>query len=347
MVPLPVDIVLCIGEYCNRNELCVLSLLSKATCDGIAASLYREITLGNRKSIDSFCNAIINGRTELRNYPRTLSFSPRTTLIKTLNTLAPHIRQALALTINLTELTLALPSKIVKAVFRDARFAFKLCKFVCPLIPQTKFSRFLREQYMIKDLVILGDVRGKINVGTLIRNPDENLLPNLEFVSANYDTLSALIPGRPIGRVTTGTALLGIPHFQTFGATLAQSSVPIHSLSVCISCAPFLLGAVVNHLFESLNENQVFPRVLSMTLVFPERTPSDPRMLYPHIQECLQLMKIGDLEGLEVLDISARDSPCPLTTEFACIVNNLSLIPLWKNLCPSLKQITLFGEHLE
>ncbi|CAE6455431.1 unnamed protein product [Rhizoctonia solani] len=281
MAPLPIDIVLCIGDYCNRNELRALSLLNKATCGGIAPSLYHDVTLGNRKSIDSFCNAIINGRVELRSYPRTISFSPRITPIKTLNTLAPHIRQALALTTNLADLTLALPSKIVKAIFRDARFGFTLQRFSCPLIAQTKFNRFLLEQPMIKELIVLGDVRGKTNVGTLVRNPDEDLLPNLDFVSANYDTLSALIPGRPIRHISTGSALLGVPQFQTFGDTLARSSVPIYSLSVCISCAPFLFGAVVNHLFESLNENQVFPRALSMTLVFPERTASDPQMVCP------------------------------------------------------------------
>ncbi|KDN34688.1 hypothetical protein RSAG8_12237, partial [Rhizoctonia solani AG-8 WAC10335] len=347
MVPLPTDIVLCIGEYCNRNELCMLSLLSKASCDGIAPSLYHDVILRNRKSIDSFCNAIINGRVALRNYPRTVSFSPRVTPIKTLNALSPQMRQALALMIDLADLTLALPSKIVKAIFRDARFGFTLRRFSCPLIAHTKFNRFLLEQSMIQDLVILGDVRGKINLETLIRNPDGNLLPNLEFVSANYDTLSALIPGRPTRHISTGTALLAVPHFQTFGATLAQSSTPIHSLSVCICCAPFLLGAVVNHLFESLNENQVFPRTLSMALVFPENTPSDRRMVYPHIQECLQLMKIGDLDGLEVLEISARDCPCPLKTEFHCIANEVALLPCWTGSCPSLRQVILFGKPLE
>ncbi|KAG8701306.1 hypothetical protein FRC11_012272, partial [Ceratobasidium sp. 423] len=230
MTPLPVDIVLCIADYCNLHDLCVLSLVNRAICDGIAPSLYHYVTLRNRRSIDSFCNAIITGRVELRTYPRTIVFSPRITPIKTLNILAPHIRQALALTTNLVDLTLRLPSKIVKAIFRDARLSFTLNRLACPLIAQTKFNRFLLEQSAIKELVILGDVRGKINVGTLIRNPDGSLLPNLDTVSANYDTLSALIPGRPLKHISTGTAILQVPHFQTFGATLAQSSVPVDSL---------------------------------------------------------------------------------------------------------------------
>ncbi|KAH7319528.1 hypothetical protein B0J17DRAFT_685918 [Rhizoctonia solani] len=347
MAPLPVDIVLCIADYCDTYERCTLSLVNKATCDVIAPSLYHYVTLRNRKSIDSFCNAIINGRLELRGYPRTVAFSPRITAIKALNILAPHIRQALAFMTNVVDLTLALPSKIVKAIFRNAQLCFSLRKLSCPVIAQTKFNRFLLEQSMIRHLVILGDVRGKINVGTLIRNPNENLLPNLECVSANYDTLSALIPSRPLKHISTGSAILNVPHFQTFGAILAQSSVPIHSLSINISCAPFLLGAVINHLFESLNENQVFPRELSIAIIFPEKISSDPRMVYPHVQECLQRMKIDSLDGLEVLEISARDCPCPLTTEFHCIAKDIALLARWSGLCSNLKQVTLFGKSLE
>jgi hypothetical protein len=257
----------------------MLSLLNKAACAGIAPSLYRSVTLKNRKSIEIFCGTIVNGRTELRYYPRTVAFSPKKTLIKTLNTLVLHIQKALGLMTSLVDLTLALPSKTVKAIFRDAHVSPILCRLSCPLVAQTGFKRFLLEQSMITDIVVLGDVRGKINVGTLIRNPDETLLPNLESVSANYDTLTALIPGRPLKHISTGPAILSVPHFQNFGATLAQSSAPIHSLSVCVSCAPFLLGAVVNHLIESLNENRVFPRTLSMTLVFPENTSADPRIV--------------------------------------------------------------------
>ncbi|KAJ1299798.1 hypothetical protein OPQ81_000697 [Rhizoctonia solani] len=347
MTLLPTDIILCIAEYCNLKELSVLSLLNKAVCDGIAPSLYHYVTLRNRKSIDNFCNAIINGRPGLRNYPRTVAFSPRITAIKALNILAPHIRQALTFMTGLVDLTLALPSKIVKAIFRDPRFNFTLRRLSCPLIPQTKFNRFLLEQSVIQELVILGDVRGKINVGTLVRNPHENLLPNLESVSANCDTLSALIPGRPVKYINTGSAILNVPHFQTFGAILAQSSAPIHSLNVCISCAPFLLGAVVNHLLESLTENQVFPRALCMTLVFSEKTPSNPRMVHPHIQECLQIMKVGDLKGLELLEISAQDCPCPLAVDFHRIAKELALLACWKGLCPSLNRVTLFGESLD
>ncbi|CAE6457795.1 unnamed protein product [Rhizoctonia solani] len=346
MSSLPTDIVLCIADYCKLHELCMLSLLSKAICAGIAPSLYHYVTLRNRKSIESFCSAVVNGRPELRNYPRTVVLSPKKTLIKTLNALVSSIRQTLGLMTGLGDLTLALPSKIVKAIFRDAHLSPTLRRLSCPLVAQTGFKRFLLEQSMITDLIILGDVRGKINVGTLIRNPEDSLLPNLESVSANYDTLSALIPGRPLKRISTGSAILNVPHFQTFGATLARSSVPIHSLSVCISCAPFLLGAVVNHLIESLNENLVFPRTLSMTLVFPEKTSADQRTIYPHLQECLQLMKIGELDGLEELEVSAQDFPCPLT-EFHRIAHEVALLPCWTSLCPTLKQVTLFGRPLE
>ncbi|CEL58542.1 hypothetical protein RSOLAG1IB_12148 [Rhizoctonia solani AG-1 IB] len=279
MINLPTDIVLCIVDYCKLHEICMLSLLNKATCVGIAPSLYRSVTLKNRKSIESFCGAIVNGRAELRYYPRAVAFSPKKTLIKTLSTLVLHIQKALGLMTSLVDLTLALPSKTVKAIFRDAHLSSTLRRLSCPLVAQTGFKRFLLEQSMIADIMVLGDVRGKINVGTLIRNPDGTLLPNLESVSANYDTLTALIPGRPLKHISTGSAILSVPHFQTFGATLAQSSTPIHSLGICISCAPFLLGAVVNHLIESLNENRVFPRTLSMTLVFPENTSTDPRMV--------------------------------------------------------------------
>ncbi|KAF8732522.1 RTA1 like protein, partial [Rhizoctonia solani] len=347
MSPLPTDIVLCITEHCQLNQLCTLSLLSKATCGVIAPALYRYVTLRDRKSIESFCNAIINGRTGLRSYPQTVAFLPKKTLIKALNALVPHIKQALGLMNALVDLTLGLPGKIIKAIFRDAHPSHSLRRLSCPLVAQAGFKRFLLEQSMIKELVVIGDVRGKINVGTLIRNPDEKLLPNLESLSANYDTLNALVPGRPLKTISMGSAILNVPHFQTFGAVLSQSSTPIASLSACISCAPFLLGAVVNHLIESLNENQVFPHALSITLVFPEKTSADHRAVHPHVQECLQLMKIGQLDGLERFEVSARDCPCPLTVEFHRIAHEIALLPRWTNLCSTLKEVTLFGKLLE
>ncbi|KAF8671478.1 hypothetical protein RHS04_08374 [Rhizoctonia solani] len=319
----------------------------KATCGVIAPALYRYVTLRDRKSIESFCNAIINGRTGLRSYPQTVAFLPKKTLIKALNALVPHIKQALGLMNALVDLTLGLPGKIIKAIFRDAHPSHSLRRLSCPLVAQAGFKRFLLEQSMIKELVVIGDVRGKINVGTLIRNPDEKLLPNLESLSANYDTLNALVPGRPLKTISMGSAILNVPHFQTFGAVLSQSSTPIASLSACISCAPFLLGAVVNHLIESLNENQVFPHALSITLVFPEKTSADHRAVHPHVQECLQLMKIGQLDGLERFEVSARDCPCPLTVEFHRIAHEIALLPRWTNLCSTLKEVTLFGKLLE
>jgi hypothetical protein len=279
MAPLPTDTIRCIADHCSLRDLCKLAAINKELYGVFTPMIYVKVRLVNRKSIDIFCNAIINGRLELRNYPRIISFSPRKTLIKVLYALSLLIRQTLLLTTNLVDLTLSLPSKVIKIIFRGAQYQFVLQRFSCPLITNARFSRFLLEQYMIQDLVILRDVRGTINVGTSIQNSDRRLLPNLCCISANYEMLRSLIPGRPIISVSTGVSLLEVPHFQTFGAILAQSSAQIHSLSVCISCAPFLLGAVTNHLFETLEENHVVPNNLAVTIVFPERMPLNSHLV--------------------------------------------------------------------
>jgi hypothetical protein len=58
-------------------------------------------------------------------------------------------------------------------------------------------------------------------------------------------------------------------------------------------------------------------------------------------------MKIGELDGLEELEVSARDCPCPLKTDFIPIAHELSLFPCWTGLCSTLKQVRLFGKPLE
>lgn len=266
----PEDLVRCIADYSCHSELGTLAALNSYFYYILTPNLYANVKLESKRRIKLFCETLVYGRTHLAEYPRIISFSPRRVVVQVNHTFSHLIREALLRTVNLVDLELSLPSKAVKTIFRDVRYQFELHRLACPLVSSSKFSRFLSSQPTIQELIVLRNIRGSVTVGTSIRNIDSKSLPRLSSVSANLETLLALVPQRPLIKVDTGLSLLSRSQFGAFAEGLTRSSASVETVGATLLCDLAACMQQIEGFIDSLQSHRVDPKRLFISLLSAE-----------------------------------------------------------------------------
>ncbi|KAG9087035.1 hypothetical protein FS749_003214 [Ceratobasidium sp. UAMH 11750] len=316
---LPPEIVLSVASYCSRAELCTIASLNSGFYGALISDIYANVRLDSRRLVERFSNTMIHGRPHLRSLTLFLYISPRQTTVKLLHPLANSIRQALSHITSLRDLTLLLQHKAVKSIFRDAKYPFSLVRLACPAVSGREFSRFLHSQLTLEEFVVLRGVRGGVTVGTIIRNINSESLPRLESVSASFETLATLVPGRPVTKVSTGPATLSPGDYETFASSISRSSAQVDVVDLSLS---YLWATTVlsnsSRLFAALYRHSVQPKHLTINLTLPEiLNTQDPIIwhkyasdmledFYPAILNCLEHLDLSMFYRLESLEITQR-----------------------------------------
>ncbi|KAG8774793.1 hypothetical protein FRC12_001827 [Ceratobasidium sp. 428] len=353
---LPTEILLLIAGYCSRSQLCRLVFLNSRFYNALIAAVYSDVTLESRRLVEKFSHTIAHGRSILKDLTQSLNINPKQTTVKLLYPLANTIRQALSHMTSLRNLTLSLQHKAVKSIFRDASYPFSLTRLACPAISGREFYRFLHSQVLLEELVVLRSVRGGITVGTVLRNVNSESLPRLQSVSASFETLAALIPGRPVTRVSTGPAALGPGDYDTFASSLSQSSAQMNVVDLSIS---YLWTTTVlsnsSRLFASLHRYSVQPRHLIINLTLPDILHTrDPTIwhryasdmledFYAAILNCLEHLDLSAFRRLEIFEITQRQGLTIWIKRNRPFSEEQLVLEAMKRSVPSLKTLSLFG----
>jgi hypothetical protein len=269
---LPIEVILHVSSYCSSSQLCTLVRLNTALCHTLTPAIYTDIRLESRRATEKFSDTLACGRSHLKTYPRSIYINPKRTTTKLLHPTAHSIRQALLLTVNLHDLTLSLPSKAVKTILTNIQYPFLLRRLASPFISSREFPRFLHSQQKLEELVVLRNMRGTVTVRTSIRNLDLESLPRLQSVSADLESLLALVPGRPITQVSTGSSVLCSGDYHAFAALLSQASAQPEVIEVSSYCAWVASPCDIGDLACALHYYHIQPKSLTMNIVFPEST---------------------------------------------------------------------------
>lgn len=275
---LPLDLVYSITDYCSFDDLTALCLLDKYFYRATIHLLYSHVTLEHTKSTGLFCRTMVEGRPNLRAYPKTIILCTPWSHLKEMNTpLANSIRSALELTPNVVDLTLSVTSSNFTTIFKGQRYPFMLRQFTGPLHPSTGFADFLNSQDQIEELNILPTPRG-----LLPQRIHPDAFPKLHSLTASFQILTYLVPSRPLSRI--GCTKLLMSEFEAFGELMTRSTRPIQYLEVVlVRPRSSILGVVQGFLAEL---EGVFGSVehLSITLSFPLDFVSKHNSVYARLK---------------------------------------------------------------
>ncbi|QRV78861.1 hypothetical protein RhiJN_06876 [Ceratobasidium sp. AG-Ba] len=357
---LPPEILLAVCYHCSHAELCALVLINHDFYTMLIPEIYTHVKLYSRRTIESFSDALVNGKSNLKTFPRSIYIYPKQLATKLLFRLANSVRQALSQTTNLRDLTLLLQYKAVKSIFRDITYPFHLTRLACPAISGRDFSRFLQKQNSLEELVVLRSVRGGITVGTVIRNLIPDSLPRLDSISASHETLAALIPGRPIRCVSTGAAALHPNDYELFARSLSQSTARVGAVDVSLSYL-WINTALSSPegLVAALSNYSVSPKRFTVNLILPEplctqnpvlwqqHMPEALNHLYKSILDALGGLTLSTFQSLEALEIIQRQGLTIWIKRPVLPTLERILFEKLKNSCSTLRSLTLFDLTLE
>jgi hypothetical protein len=275
---LPLDLVYSVTDHCSFDDLVSLCLLDKYFYQATVHILYSHVHLENTKSTGLFCRTMVEGRPDLRAYPKTIVVCTPWSHLKEMNTpLANSIRAALEMTPNLVNLALSVTSSNFSTIFKDSHYPFMLRTFTGPLHASTGFADFLNSQVRLEEFNVLPAPRG-----LSLHRIRSNAFPQLHSLSSNFQTLSHLIPSRPLSRV--GCTRLLPSEFEAFGELLRHSTNPVQHVVVVLVRPRSAILSVVQSFLDELEG--VFDCVehLSITLTFPLDFVSKHNSIYARLK---------------------------------------------------------------
>lgn len=247
-VSLPPDLVRSVAEYLqdDRKTLVSLCFLDKESFNLVIPLLYKSIRLHTIKSIQQFCNTILQSERNLGIYPTSIQFSPEDPSDEQLCHLIDPVQNILCQSPNLTDLVLEIDITSLPKLYQRLRSnppSFSLHQLTCFFVPDYLLY-FLSTQPFIHSLTIHESHLPLLSY--YIRTaPPSSFLPRLQRITANALTIHALLPGRPVSYVDTGSAILTSGTARIFCESLRGSSAPggVESVSVCVSQTRFWTDA--------------------------------------------------------------------------------------------------------
>ncbi|CAE6419129.1 hypothetical protein AG1IA_07370 [Rhizoctonia solani AG-1 IA] len=342
---LPLDLIYSIVDYCSFDDLVSLCLLDKYFHRAIIHLLYKDVYLEHTKSTGLFCRTMVEGRPELRAFPKSLTICTPMSHMKEIDTpLANSIRAALELTANLADLTLSVTASNFMTIFKGSKYTFTLRSLTAPLHASAGFADFLNSQKRLKEFNVLPAARG-----LLLQRIHPDAFPELHALSCNFQALTYLIPSRPLSRIAC-TKLL-TTEFEAFGDLLTRSAVPIMSVDVVLVRPRSSMLGVVQAFLQSLEGVSSSIEHLSITLSFPLDFVSKHNSIYARLKqrrstfEGFSEIRTAVAQFYRIKSFSLEHERCvnDVPPEFCRSVAELSHFGVWKQSSPALESLSIFG----
>ncbi|KAG8701307.1 hypothetical protein FRC11_012273, partial [Ceratobasidium sp. 423] len=275
---LPLDLIYSIVDYCSFEDLVSLCLLDRYFHRALIHLLYKDVYLEHTKSTGLFCRTMVEGRPQLRAFPKSITVCTPMNHMKEINTpLANSIRAALELTPNLVDLTLSVTSSNFTTIFKGSKYPFMLQKLSAPLHASAGFADFLNRQEQLEEFNVLPAPRG-----LLLQRIRPDAFPELHILSCNFQALAHLLPSRPLNRI--GCTKLLTTEFEAFGELMTRSTAPISSVDVVLVRPRSSMLGVVQAFLQSLEGISNSLEHLSITLSYPLDFVSKHNSMYARLK---------------------------------------------------------------
>jgi hypothetical protein len=277
---LPLDLVYSVADYCSIAEIHSLCRLNHYFHRATVPILYGRVNLARTSSIGLFCRTILTGRPILRLYPKTIVVRTPWGDIKEMDTaLAKSIRVALHITPNLVDLTLCINSTPFATIFKDSNYPFMLRRFAGPLHTSPGFAQFLNKQTLVEELYVSHTPRG-----FSLQRLDPDAFPDLSSISSSFQTLSSLVPSRPLSSI--GCTSLSATEFPDFGELLTRSASPVRRLDVVLLRTRKEIVKTVQFFIDNIPTVYDTLEHLHVTLSFPLDFVSKHNSMHARLKVC-------------------------------------------------------------
>ncbi|KDN34805.1 hypothetical protein RSAG8_12140, partial [Rhizoctonia solani AG-8 WAC10335] len=238
--------------------------------------LHENVILDGYHALINFGKTLETGRPILRQHPRSLQLSCSSYFTESFNRV---IKQLLMRVPNIVDLHLKFDSLTMRYLLKELRYPFKLLRLSMNPYKDATFVKFLKTQPEIRHLTLTSNqfnfsynLTQEWSEVTSPLEPD--ILPNLESIQSDTESISFLVPHRPI----TSVSILGSQEDFHFHQILVKSSAPLERLTerVRLEDSPWE-AAIVSQCLPSLEFCQTSLTEYSLG-IFPDPT-SHPLVL--------------------------------------------------------------------
>ncbi|CAE7180353.1 unnamed protein product [Rhizoctonia solani] len=351
MKNLPAELVHLIIRH-DRSTSLPLGLANKQYYYIVMPVLYERVTLKGGRAINAFYNTLVMGNPMLREYPRSLHLERVSlTPFDDAGSQRQAVKQLLMHVPNITDLNLALDRSTIQYLLEDPQYPFRLLKLEIFPRKNASFVEFLKTQPDIQQLTLNFDPYLEHYYPTdwsEVTSPlAPDILPKLKSVQSDMAGLGFLVPSRPI----TSISISDFQEYTGFHKILAKSSAPLEYLKERIHLKSFSWGTTIaSQCLPSLKFCHTSLIEYSLR-IFPKSYVSNSVLFFLEDDRSNSLAKIrGALSafpGLKKFTLSFRsDQFNDLTPQFCESVPELSRFQVWKECCPKLEEVIIFGIRL-
>ncbi|KAG8793982.1 hypothetical protein FRC12_000946 [Ceratobasidium sp. 428] len=337
----------------DPRSMAALASINKYYNHVITPILYGNISLSGSCALTSFSRTMATGRPSLREYPRSLHlqdiYQPGTLPLE----LQSAIKELLMHVPNVVNLSLTFEPRTTINLIRGPRYPFRLRRL--ELVPPTDplFIELLKTQPMIEHIVLWGEPSGR-----RFYNPpywatefplNPQILPNLKTIWSDRFNANILVPNRPVTHITMFRSQ-GAFDFHT---DIAKTSAPLEYLSehielranpweanIASRCFPTLSFCHQSLIEYSLHVTFDYQYALNeLSISRHLGTSKNPSFGFAKIRECLSAFSRLRKFKLQMDWDYKRD----LISEFSISIPELSQFERWKESCPTLEEVNIFG----
>ncbi|KDN33862.1 hypothetical protein RSAG8_13043, partial [Rhizoctonia solani AG-8 WAC10335] len=329
-----------------------LVLVNKHYNDMVTPILYKAATLEGIDDIKAFSYTMVSGRPKLRQYLMHLYIvhMPRDSLWDGTDPdnliAALMIKQILMHVPNLIDLALALDEPIYQYLVEEPRYPFKLHSLQMTPIWDDGFFEFLRTQPEIEAVTFWDDLED--DHSPLPGAPLQlDILPKLGSISGGKRSVSIMVPLHPVTEVT----LSGVQRNLDVHEKISQSLAPLDSLSESIRLTEKPWESVIvsrclpslGFCWKSLSEYSLSLEVSSQFDQNSVLSFLKERVAPSHGLEIIRT-SLSTFSALRILRLNFYPIHLfDLTSEFCETIPELSRFDVWKESCPTLEEVRLFG----
>ncbi|KDN33172.1 hypothetical protein RSAG8_13739, partial [Rhizoctonia solani AG-8 WAC10335] len=254
---------------------------------------------------------------------------------------------------NIVDLHLKFDSLTMRYLLKELRYPFKLLRLSMNPYKDATFVKFLKTQPEIRHLTLTSNqFNFSYNLTqewSEVASPLEpDILPNLESIQCDTESISFLVPHRPI----TSVSILGSQEDFHFHQVLVKSSAPLERLTerVRLEDSPWE-AAIVSQCLPSLEFCQTSLTEYSLG-IFPDPTSHplvhNSALYFLEFERQNGLAKIRNaitaFSELRKLHLRFRSGQFnDLTSKYCNSVPELSQFRVWKKSCTKLEEVTIFG----
>ncbi|QRV92830.1 hypothetical protein RhiJN_20848 [Ceratobasidium sp. AG-Ba] len=352
MLRLPLEVERRVAHWSALGDLGSMLRLDKASYLNLISLFYQNITINTTEQLDLFFAAITSDipaidRTPLRLLPRTLvisqanqSASPNPDTIVTI----------LADLVRLEELQLELDMDCLDQVFALGQLiqvSFKLKRFCCPLLAGSGFRSFLQHQTTIECLDIMD--KSGLRALDLFEHEaiDHTFLPKLRELTSGAEAVSKIVPGRPVS-IIHSTHFFESIGISSITDALSRSSAPLNAL--CATTFLRELSKFENFIFRwlhgleyaSYSLERIEFRFIATPVLYMMSSDRSVRVSVDELSLTAALQPFKMLRKFIIESSSSRLPPPNIVIDAPF----LTLPNFWKDACPSLRVVSLFGNEI-